>query len=139
MQKIFSQEIRFKDEDGNDYPEWEEKKLGDIGYFQTSSVNKLSNKDEKEVYLVNYMNVYRHEDINNISKKGFQIVTAKDSQIETSNLLKGDILFTPSSETPDDIGHSAVIFEDLDNTVFSYHLDRKSTRLNSSHVRISYA
>jgi len=124
MQKIFSQEIRFKDEDGNDYPEWEEKKLGDIGYFQTSSVNKLSNKDEKEVYLVNYMNVYRHEDINNISKKGFQIVTAKDSQIETSNLLKGDILFTPSSETPDDIGHSAVIFEDLDNTVFSYHLIR---------------
>ena len=27
MQKIFSQEIRFKDENGKEYPEWEEKKL----------------------------------------------------------------------------------------------------------------
>ncbi|QTV05526.1 restriction endonuclease subunit S [Faecalibacter bovis] len=30
MQKLFTQEIRFKDENGNDYPEWEEKRLGEI-------------------------------------------------------------------------------------------------------------
>ena len=30
MQKIFSRELRFKDDEGRDYPEWEEKKLGDI-------------------------------------------------------------------------------------------------------------
>ncbi|MCG9802765.1 restriction endonuclease subunit S [Staphylococcus argenteus] len=30
MQKIFSQELRFKDENGDDYPEWEEKKMGEI-------------------------------------------------------------------------------------------------------------
>lgn len=30
MQKIFSQEIRFKDENGKDYPDWENKRLGDI-------------------------------------------------------------------------------------------------------------
>ena len=30
MQKLFSQEIRFKDEDGRDYPDWEEKELGDV-------------------------------------------------------------------------------------------------------------
>ncbi|MCD8819488.1 restriction endonuclease subunit S [Mammaliicoccus sciuri] len=30
MQKLFSQELRFKDDKRNEYPEWEEKKLGDI-------------------------------------------------------------------------------------------------------------
>jgi type I restriction enzyme, S subunit len=30
MQKIFSQELRFKDAIGSDFPDWEEKKLGDI-------------------------------------------------------------------------------------------------------------
>src|SRR5690606_27435491 len=30
MQKLFSQEIRFKDDNGNDFPEWEEKCLGEV-------------------------------------------------------------------------------------------------------------
>lgn len=30
MQKIFSQELRFKDENGNEYPEWEECKVKDL-------------------------------------------------------------------------------------------------------------
>jgi len=33
MQKIFSQEIRFKDDNGNNYADWQERKLGDIGEF----------------------------------------------------------------------------------------------------------
>ena len=34
MQKIFKQELRFKDSEGNDYPEWEEKRLGDVFSFK---------------------------------------------------------------------------------------------------------
>ena len=30
MKKIFSQEVRFKRNDGTDFPDWEEKKLGDV-------------------------------------------------------------------------------------------------------------
>ncbi len=130
MQKIFSQELRFKDDNGKDFGDWEEKKLGEVGNFQTSSVDKLYNENEKEVYLVNYMNVYRHEKINNNSIKKLSVVTAKDGQISSSSLKKGDILFTPSSETPYDIGHSVVIFEDLENTLYSYHLIRFRPKIN---------
>ena len=30
MQKLFSQEIRFKDDDGSDFPDWEEKRIGQL-------------------------------------------------------------------------------------------------------------
>ncbi|MBE7347281.1 restriction endonuclease subunit S [Staphylococcus epidermidis] len=43
MQKIFSQELRFKDENGNQYPEWVTKKLGDIGKV---AMNKRIYKNE---------------------------------------------------------------------------------------------
>jgi type I restriction enzyme S subunit len=33
MQQIFSQELRFKDDNGIDFPDWEEKKLGEVGKF----------------------------------------------------------------------------------------------------------
>ena len=124
MQKIFSQELRFKDDSGNNYPDWEEKKLGDIGNFKTSSVDKLIKEGEQLVSLINWMNVYKHQTITNENTKELMQVSAQEKQIETSNLKRGDILFTPSSETPSDIGHSIVIFEDLYNTLYSYHLMR---------------
>jgi len=44
MQKIFSQEIRFKDKNGNPFPDWEEKKLGGIGEIFTGKTPKTSDK-----------------------------------------------------------------------------------------------
>ena len=103
---------------------YRETTLGKIGKFQTSSIDKLVKENEKIVSLYNYMDVYKHkiimtQDLSKLSK-----TSAKDNQIITNNLKRGDILFTPSSETPDDIGHSICIQENLPNTVYSYHLLR---------------
>ena len=40
MQKIFNQELRFKDDNGNNYPIWVEKKLGKISNITTGSSNR---------------------------------------------------------------------------------------------------
>jgi len=45
MQQIFSQQLRFKDEDGNDFPEWEEKTLGELGIFFSGGTPLTSRKD----------------------------------------------------------------------------------------------
>ena len=43
MQKIFKQELRFKDENGNDYPEWEEKALNLI--FERITEKNIENNN----------------------------------------------------------------------------------------------
>ena len=42
LQQIFSQKLRFKDKNGNNYPNWEKKKLGDIATLK----NGISKSNE---------------------------------------------------------------------------------------------
>ena len=61
MQKIFSQEIRFKADDGSDFPEWLEEKLGNLCKIATGKLDANAMKPEgqyrfytcaKEHYLI---------------------------------------------------------------------------------------
>lgn len=102
--------------------DWKEIALNEIGWCKGAGVNKLIKTDEQPVYLVNYMDVYKHWRI--YYNTNYQEVTAKDREIEEANLLEGDVLFTPSSEKPIDIGHAGVVMETMPNCVYSYHLIR---------------
>lgn len=49
MQKIFSQEVRFKREDGTEYPEWEEKKLGEL--VTSANKDKVNTSQYKKITI----------------------------------------------------------------------------------------
>lgn len=48
MQKLFSQEVRFKADEGNEFPDWEEKKLGEVCAPLTYGMNAAAVKYDGE-------------------------------------------------------------------------------------------
>ena len=103
---------------------WEQRELGEIGVFTSNGVDKLSRPNELPVFLLNYMDVYNRREVTLHTYSMLMKVTAKQNQVKNNNVLAGDVFFTPTSETADDIGHVMVIEEDLPNCVYSYHLMR---------------
>lgn len=113
-------DIRFKGFE----EEWKTYILSSIGNFRSNGVDKKIYNDEQIVNLLNYMDVYNHRKITSKNCIDLMKVSATKKQIKDCNIIKGDIFFTPSSETPDEIGYVMSIEETLPNTCYSYHLMR---------------
>lgn len=109
--------------------EWEVVKLKYLGEFSSSGIDKKINENEKLIKIVNYTDVYNNWQFR-LYNMDYMIVSANSDQIKQHLLKRGDLIFTPSSETIEDIGISAVVMEDLINTAFSYHVLRY--KFNSS-------
>ena len=113
------------------------KPLGELGTFENIGVDKKSNPNEKEVTLLNYVDVYKYQYIDNSIPK--MRVTASDKKIQHCSVEQWDIFVTPTSETREDIGHAAVITETLKNTLYSYHIMRfrlhSPNRISACYIR----
>jgi type I restriction enzyme S subunit len=93
MQKIFAQELRFQDENGRDFPYWEEKKLGEICLEHKI---KNSEKNIDEVF-----SVAKHKGvINQIEHLGRSYSANDISHYKIA--FHGDLIYTksPTSDFP---------------------------------------
>lgn len=103
---------------------WDATRLGRLGAFSGSGIDKKSKETETSVRMVNYTDVYGNNRHAIWGGDHLMQTTAPSWKAREHSLQRGDILFTPSSETCADIGVSAVVMAELPHTVYSYHLVR---------------
>ena len=110
MQKLFSQQIRFKADDGSEFGAWESKKLNEIGQSFNGLVGK-SKEDfgEGEAYIT-YKQIFDHRKIN-LNNVNFVNIQPNDTQ---NMVKKGDLFFTTSSETADEVAYCSAILDDFE-------------------------
>ncbi|TDF94682.1 restriction endonuclease subunit S [Paenibacillus piri] len=111
LQKIFSQEIRFKDENGLDYPEWSIGTLGELGSFIKSYSFSRSMEGEGEYRHIHYGDI--HSKFSGIIDSQTELPSISVEAGETSYTLltDGDVLFADASEDTSDLGKCVVLLE----------------------------
>lgn len=107
----------FKRTDVGLIPEdWELKKVGDFLEFK-NGLNKAKEFFGDGTPIINYMDTFRYPGLKEENIQG-KVTLTKD-EIRRFNVQKGDVFFTRTSETVQEIGISAVLEEDIENGVFS--------------------
>lgn len=96
--------------------DWQQVKLGDIFEFK-NGLNKEKKYFGKGTPIVNYVDVYNGGGLYQKIIKG--LVEVSKSEKERFEVKKGDVFFTRTSETLNEIGFSAVALDDFKETVFS--------------------
>ena len=111
---------------------WPKRTIEELFELEGSGIDKVILPDEQVVPLVNYMDAYRKRVLKHADVQAETSVSPND--LMRCQLKRGDIVLTPSSETPDDIAHSALINFEPGNAVHSYHLFRLRTRSDAEIV-----
>lgn len=109
MQKLFSQQIRFKADDGSEFGEWEETVLEKIGTFlKGKGISKADIVENGFTPCIRYGELYTHYG-EVISK----VISATNLEIENLILSKAnDVLIPASGETQIDIATASCVLHD---------------------------
>lgn len=144
MQKIFSQEIRFKQDDGQDFPEWEKEPFGNIYSFLIT--NSLSR--ENLTYDTGEVKNIHYGDIHTKFKCQFKVENElvpyvkydiTISRYNEENYCKaGDLIFADASEDYDDIGKAIEIVSTNAEKILS-GLHTIHARPESNRMQVGFA
>lgn len=126
MQKIFSQELRFKNEKGKEYPNWKSKKLSNVSTIIRGLTYKPSDIRQKGVRVLRSSNIvndkfHTYEDDIFVDENVVKIPLANEE----------DILITAANGSPKLVGKHALIKALKQDSVaggFMYLLKSKNTK-----------
>ena len=107
LQKIFNQELRFKDQEGNDYPEWENTTLGNLSSIITKGTTPSSYDIEGTINFVKVESVVNERiDVMKVGKIS-QVIN--DLELKRSNLEENDLLISIAGT----LGRSAIVQKEI--------------------------
>jgi type I restriction enzyme, S subunit len=110
MQKIFSQEIRFKDDNGQEFPNWEKKKLREVfSFIGTNSYSRENlNYENGSVKNIHYGDIHtKFASLFDVHKEYVPYINSDINlqRVSDDNYLReGDVIFVDASEDYNDIG-----------------------------------
>ena len=106
MQQLFTQKLRFKDDNGNDFPDWEDKKLGEIASFSKGKgISKADIQPNGKNLCIRYGELYTqyHEYI-------AEVASHTDMPTKRAVLSrKNDVLMPTSDVTPNGLATASAI------------------------------
>ena len=106
MQKLFSQEIRFKDENGEEYPDWEEKRLGEIASFSKGKgISKEDLVKNGAIPCIRYGELYTYY-------KELIAEVKSSTNLNNSGLImseSNDVIIPSSGETAIDLAKASCV------------------------------
>lgn len=92
MQKLFSQELRFKADDGSEFPEWEEKTLGEICNFTNGKAHENDIVENGRFIVVNSKFISTNGMVKKYSDKQILPLKKDDIVMVMSDVPKGKAL-----------------------------------------------
>ncbi|WP_278580111.1 restriction endonuclease subunit S [Eubacterium callanderi] len=108
MQKLFSQEVRFKADDGSNFPDWEEKTLGNLGTFLKGAPLSKSDITDEGTPLILYGELYT-----TYAEVAYSIARRTDKKVPDKFYSKvGDVVIPTSGETPEEISTATCVMKD---------------------------
>jgi len=127
MQKLFTQQLRFTRDDGKAFPDWQDKRLGEIGGTYSGLSGKSGDDFGEGLPFVTYRQVFEDAAVD-FSRCARVRVGPKEKQ---NLVLHGDVLVTTSSETPNEVGFTSVVLQDppkayLNSFCFGFRYSQKN-------------
>ena len=95
---------------------WDTTTIGNFLEFK-NGLNKGKDFFGYGTPIINYTDIYKKRGLKKIDVRGRVCLTP--DEIHRFNVHKNDVFFTRTSETPDEVGMSSVLLEEIENCVFS--------------------
>lgn len=128
MQQLLTGQTRLLGFNGR----WDSVSLGELFSFK-NGLNKAKSFFGSGTPIVNYMDVFSGGSLRSSELVGR--VALSSEEIRTFEVRRGDVFFTRTSETLDEIGMAAVMLDDPEQTVFSGFVLRARPRDKDHRLR----